>query len=98
MNLFDASKVAEINKTAAQSFFNPDALKMSGLDDLDVPTHLWLLCEEHSFLLGETIDECVTEALTDWLESRTGLTVSELLGTEGWNYVPPGMTVVARTI
>ena len=75
MNAFDASKVTEISKTAAQSFFNVNGLKLSGLDCLDVPQSLLILYEEQSFRVGKSLSACVTEALTDWLEAQTGMTI-----------------------
>jgi hypothetical protein len=96
MNAFDASKVAEIN--AAQSFVNVNALKMSGLDCLEVPQSLYLLIEELSLQSGRSFGTCVAEALTDWIEAQTGMTILELVGIEDdENDCLPPLTLVART-
>ena len=52
------------------------------LDCIKVPQAIYFLCEQQSLLLGKTLDECVVEVLTDWLEVQTGNTMSELLGDE----------------
>lgn len=52
------------------------------LDCSKVSKCLLSLCEEQSLRLRKSLDECVNEALTDWIEAQTGKTILELVGVD----------------
>ena len=67
------------------------------LDCLDVPKSLLILCEEQSLRQKRSFGACVAEALTDWLEAQTGMTILELVGIENDSNDGPQISLMAKT-